>query len=73
MPLRVDVLDDGEGGKISLAAWETYRGNDWDNKGEVVPLREGGKDRGFEVRLLGGKNYFVERVKCEYTASATKG
>ncbi|KAF9878507.1 hypothetical protein CkaCkLH20_03999 [Colletotrichum karsti] len=58
-PLRLDVAADG-----SLAAWETYRGNDWDNKGEVYASKEfAGGRRGFEVRVLGGKNYFVERSK----------
>lgn len=59
-PLRLDIAADG-----SLSAWETYRGNDWDNKGEVYASKDfenGGK--GFEVRVLGGKNYFVERSKC---------
>jgi hypothetical protein len=67
MPLRIDVMKgESEGEAMSLAAWETYRGNDWDNKGEAVPLRESGKDMSFELRLLGGKNYFVERMKCEF-------
>ncbi|KAK1639390.1 hypothetical protein BDP81DRAFT_343393 [Colletotrichum phormii] len=58
-PLRLDV--DAEGG---VAAWETYRGNDWDNKGEAYVSKdfEGG-GKGFEVRVLGQKNYFVERSK----------
>ncbi|KXH65953.1 hypothetical protein CSAL01_08254 [Colletotrichum salicis] len=58
-PLRLDV--DAEGG---VAAWETYRGNDWDNKGEAYVFKdfEGG-GKGFEVRVLGQKNYFVERSK----------
>ncbi|TEA16597.1 ER membrane protein complex subunit 7 [Colletotrichum sidae] len=58
-PLRLDVAADG-----ALSAWETYRGNDWDNKGEVYAAKdfEGGT-RGFEVRVLGAKNYFVERSK----------
>lgn len=61
-PLRLDV--DAEGG---LAAWETYRGNDWDNKGEAYAAKEfEGGAKGFEVRVLGQKNYFVERSKCEY-------
>ncbi|KAL0940630.1 uncharacterized protein CTRU02_203393 [Colletotrichum truncatum] len=58
-PVRLDVAADG-----SLSAWETYRGNDWDNKGEVYASKEftnGAK--GFELRVLGGKNYFVERSK----------
>lgn len=54
VPLRVDVLD----GDIKV--WETYRGNDWNNKGEAIaPV--GGK---YEVRVLGYKNYFMERSKC---------
>ncbi|KAK2003100.1 O-acetylhomoserine ami [Colletotrichum falcatum] len=58
-PLRLDVAADG-----SLSAWETYRGNDWDNRGEVYTAKdfEGG-GKGFEVRVLGGKNYFMERSK----------
>jgi ER membrane protein complex subunit 7 len=63
-PLRLDVAADGGGGG-GATAWETYRGNDWDNKGEAVPARDGPGGRAFEVRLLGAKNYFVERVKCE--------
>ncbi|KEZ43087.1 hypothetical protein SAPIO_CDS5174 [Scedosporium apiospermum] len=57
-PVRVDVAE-GEGGKAVVQAWETYRGNEWDNKGEVR-VGEGGR---VEVRVLGGKQYFVERQK----------
>ncbi|KAI0853695.1 hypothetical protein F5Y00DRAFT_223348 [Daldinia vernicosa] len=71
-PLRIDVLahntptdeggeaNGGEGeeeGGLAVRAWETYRGNDWDNKGQEVP-RSGS---GFAVRALGPKEYFVER------------
>ncbi|KAF4991751.1 hypothetical protein FDECE_13927 [Fusarium decemcellulare] len=60
-PLRIDIqAADGAEDEI-VQAWETFRGNDWGNKGEVVPVREGSKGRGFEVRALGGKNYFMER------------
>ncbi|KAK0635084.1 Cys/Met metabolism PLP-dependent enzyme-domain-containing protein [Bombardia bombarda] len=67
-PLRLDVaapsVDDPAAAKkkksLALKAWETYRGNEWDNKGEAVPLLEGGV---FEVRLLGTKGYFMERSK----------
>lgn len=55
-PLRVDVEGENEDVKV----WETFRGNDWDNKGEAVP-----KDSvGYEVRVLGVKSYFMERSKC---------
>jgi|SRR6478752_8295326 hypothetical protein len=64
-PLRIDVqlAEDGEEGIVR--AWETYRGNDWGNKGEVVQVKEGSKGRGFELRAIGGKNYFMERPQCE--------
>ncbi|KAH6999989.1 hypothetical protein EDB80DRAFT_725995 [Ilyonectria destructans] len=57
-PLRIDVAADD---KASIQAWETYRGNDWANKGEVVAVREGSAGRGVEVRALGSKSYFMER------------
>ncbi|KAH8888193.1 O-acetylhomoserine ami [Thozetella sp. PMI_491] len=67
VPLRLDVLqpvDDAPGAKeareLTLKAWGTYRGNDWDNKGEAVMLQEGGV---FDVRAAAAKDYFVERSK----------
>ncbi|KAL2256300.1 hypothetical protein VTK26DRAFT_1882 [Humicola hyalothermophila] len=74
-PLRVDVVapeeeeeEDGlEGGKekkggrrLRVQAWETFRGNDWGNKGEVVPVLEGDV---LEARVVGGKGYFMERSR----------
>ena len=64
VPFRVDVAADG-----SLYAWETYRGNDWENRGEAVPgkefgVRGGEAERGFEARVAGVKGYYVERSKC---------
>ncbi|KAH6608115.1 nonselective cation channel [Trichoderma cornu-damae] len=56
-PLRVDVGDDGE-----VRAWETYRGNEWGNKGEEVQVRsEGASWRGIGVKAVGGKLFFMER------------
>jgi len=63
-PLRVDVIVSAqEGQDLLVRAWETYRGNDWDNKGEALAIGEGNL---FEVRLLGSKGYFMERSKCEF-------
>lgn len=73
-PLRVDVTrseeEDGGGGAKSLKvrAWETYRGNDWDNKGEVVGLSDGNV---LDVRVLGTKGYFMERSSCEFFPFST--
>lgn len=68
-PLRVDVLsvtagDDGDGlgGDVSLRVWETFRGNDWENKGEEIrPATVGGA---FPVKALGSKVYYTERGSC---------
>ncbi|OTB04344.1 hypothetical protein M426DRAFT_320942 [Hypoxylon sp. CI-4A] len=64
-PLRVDVVQSSIGGedgngRLVVKAWETYRGNDWENKGQEAP-RTGGEDGRFAVRALGGNVYFVER------------
>lgn len=60
-PLRIDV-----GGGDVVLAWETYRGNDWDNRGEAVPLTETETVKGFQVKSMGSKLYFNERPACKY-------
>lgn len=71
-PLRVDVVPaaaSGDGkaaaeGDVAVRVWETYRGNDWENKGQEMP-RSGGEKGRFAVRALGPKEYFTERGSCE--------
>lgn len=72
-PLRVDVLpvvsgagqtgDEERTARLKVAAWETYRGNDWNNKGEAAAVTNGGA---LEVRALGPKNFFMERSSCKW-------
>ncbi|KAI0189268.1 Cys/Met metabolism PLP-dependent enzyme-domain-containing protein [Astrocystis sublimbata] len=71
-PLRLDVIPVTAGAAageaktlhahtedVSLRVWETYRGNDWDNKGEELrPVAEGGA---FPVKALGHKVFYTER------------
>lgn len=55
----------------AVEVWQTFRGNEWGNKGEVVQVQDvnvDGKVYGFEVRVGGGKEYFLERSGCEYTS-----
>lgn len=69
-PLRVDVLPvvsgAGQTGReertalLKVNAWETYRGNDWGNTGEAVGVGSGGV---LDVKVLGGKNFYMERSK----------
>lgn len=72
-PLRVDVVPvvagagqtekDEKTVKLRVHAWETYRGNDWNNKGESATVTNGGA---LEVKVQGSKNFFVERSSCEW-------
>ncbi|KAI0402403.1 Cys/Met metabolism PLP-dependent enzyme-domain-containing protein [Xylaria palmicola] len=59
-PLRVDAVPvEGGDGRVSLRVWETFRGNDWENKGEEIrPTSVGGP---FPVKALGSKIYYTER------------
>lgn len=57
-PLRIDVADD------SIQAWDTFRGNEWANKGDALPIRS----NGVEVKSIGKKIYFVDRPQCTHAA-----
>ena len=74
-PLRVDVVAAGAGGAEEtplVRVWETFRGNEWENKGEEVRglagtgTGAGAAGAAFPVRVLGTKTYFVERGSCEF-------
>ncbi|KAF2688742.1 hypothetical protein K458DRAFT_359648 [Lentithecium fluviatile CBS 122367] len=63
-PLRIDVTVEetveGSGEKKEMIrAWQTFIGNEWDNKGEG--RGEGGNGLVVEVKPLGQKNYYQER------------
>ncbi|KAK6825151.1 hypothetical protein PG995_015260 [Apiospora arundinis] len=71
-PLRVDVVASSSPDKLgllSVQAWETFRGNDWDNKGEeakeiALPGAGGpgsATTAALPVRCLAPKQYFMER------------
>ncbi|KAI9870538.1 MAG: hypothetical protein M1830_004116, partial [Pleopsidium flavum] len=49
-PLRVDV-----GGSDEVEVWQTFRGHEWDNKGEKI------MERPVHVKVLAGKDYYEER------------
>jgi len=52
-PLRIDVKGD------NIDAWGTFRGSEWDNKGEVMQIGEGNV---VEVRAVGVKEYYFARA-----------
>jgi hypothetical protein len=60
--LRVDVVANGTGEWVE--AWTTWRGNEWENRGERRGEGEG-RDGRLEVRALGAKAYYQERTTCK--------
>lgn len=67
-PLRIDVsveeAVEGSGDKKEvIRTWQTFLGNEWDNKGES--RGEGGNGLVVEARLLGPKHFYQERSGCE--------
>ncbi|OCL10110.1 hypothetical protein AOQ84DRAFT_337946 [Glonium stellatum] len=61
-PLRVDITveGDGKGGEQEkVAVWQTFLGNEWDNKGEK--RGEGPSGVVAEVRPIGAKQYYEVR------------
>jgi hypothetical protein len=49
-----------------VKAWGTWRGNEWENKGEVVEVGVWGREgKVVEVKAVGVKEYLIERTGCE--------
>jgi hypothetical protein len=59
--LRVDVVKNETG--ESASSWTTFRGNEWNNKGELRGSGDGGSVQ-IEVRPLASKDYYQERSTC---------
>lgn len=66
-PLRIDVVknETAPGGEYVMA-WQTFRGNEWDNKGEVRAQGDGNTDVKMDVRCTGAKEYYQQRQGCEF-------
>jgi hypothetical protein len=69
-PLRIDVTleetVEGSGEKKEVVkAWQTFLGNEWDNKGES--RGEGGNGLVIEARPVATKFFYQERTGCEST------
>ncbi|KAI9750799.1 MAG: hypothetical protein M4579_006300 [Chaenotheca gracillima] len=57
-PLRVDVTEPASGAeddKGKVEVWQTFRGNEWDNKGELR------RERPVGLLLVSPKEYYVQR------------
>jgi hypothetical protein len=67
-PYRVDVAADGS----ILGIWETFRGNQWENRGAekyVAQAAEKSKNDAavtVDARVLARREFYEERPKCEY-------
>lgn len=56
-PFRVDVNAQGV-----VEVWQTFRGNEWDNRGERVAA---GRDVSVDVKVVGKKNFYESRGGCK--------
>jgi hypothetical protein len=68
-PLRIDVsieeAVEGSGDKREVVkAWQTFLGNEWDNKGES--RGEGGNGLVIETKIVATKYFYQERGGCEF-------
>ena len=66
-PLRVDVTVEGDrkgGEQEKVVVWQTFLGNEWENKGEK--RGEGPSGVVAEVWPIGVKEYYEVRGGCEY-------
>ena len=66
----MDVAD--EGGKEYVKSWQSFRGNEWDNKGEKRGDGEANVGGGvakadIQVSVLGSKEYYAKRQGCKFT------
>jgi hypothetical protein len=69
-PLRIDIsleeAVEGSGEKREVVkAWQTFLGNEWDNKGES--RGEGGNGLVVEAKIVATKYFYQERGGCEFT------
>jgi spore coat protein CotH len=67
-PLRVDVAD--EGAKEYVKSWQSFRGNEWDNKGEKrgegeARVAGGVAKANIWVGVMGSKEYYAKRAGCK--------
>lgn len=58
-----------------VSVWQTFRGNEWENKGEAVSVKELDAEGlhtvwGFELKCVGGKEYLIQRQGCKYLPSS---
>ncbi|KAF2718551.1 hypothetical protein K431DRAFT_287570 [Polychaeton citri CBS 116435] len=59
-PLRIDVSAGADGLSEKVEAWQTFRGNDWDNKGQQYGSSDSGT-LNIDVRAIGVKDYYQPR------------
>ena len=57
-PLRVDVTS-GENGQLNISAWQTFRGNEWSNKGPHYGKGQG--ELSVEGRSTAQKEFYHKR------------
>ena len=60
-PLRVDVSE-----QDAVEIWQTFRGNEWDNKGERIGAGSGSANA--DVRVVGERAFYESRGGCMFSS-----
>jgi ER membrane protein complex subunit 7 len=59
-PLRVDVMKSADGTQTeTIQAWQTFRGNEWSNKGPVYGTGKG--ELGIQIQPSSQKDFYTQR------------
>lgn len=61
--MTLEEAVEGGGEKEVIKAWQTFLGNEWDNKGES--RGEGGNGLVIEARPIAPKYFYQERQGCK--------
>ena len=69
---KMDVGDKEMEEREIVMAWGTWRGNEWENRGEVYEALEWagvGSGKSFGVKAVGKREFLIERQGCKYLFS----
>lgn len=75
VPMRVDVEmastgrseGDGKGAALTkrIGVWQTFRANEWDNKGEALGEASAEEGLRIDVQVLGVRDVYEQRGGCK--------
>ena len=64
-PLRIDVTKNESAGGEYVQAWQTFRGNEWENKGEARGEGPSSSPVHIEVKAMAARVFYEKRGGCK--------